>query len=48
MHIDHIIPLSQGGAKYDEDNLAWRCKTCHDAKTRREQRGMGVKSSKTT
>ena len=30
---DHIVPLSQGGAKYDMDNGQALCKTHHDLKT---------------
>lgn len=29
--IDHIKPMSQGGAKFDPDNLRAVCKTCHDS-----------------
>ena len=28
--IDHIKPMSQGGAKFDPDNLRAVCKACHD------------------
>jgi 5-methylcytosine-specific restriction endonuclease McrA len=27
--IDHIIPLSQGGAPYDRNNLRGLCRACH-------------------
>jgi len=33
IHVDHIIPLSKGGAKYDEDNLQMLCHSCHSKKT---------------
>jgi 5-methylcytosine-specific restriction endonuclease McrA len=33
---DHITPLSQGGAPYDEANLQELCHTCHQRKTREE------------
>ena len=36
---DHIKPLQDGGAKYDESNLQCLCKRCHIAKTRAENRG---------
>ncbi len=36
IHIDHITPLAQGGAKYDPDNLQPLCKWCHGRKTRAE------------
>ena len=26
---DHIVPLQDGGAKYDDDNLQPLCRTCH-------------------
>ena len=37
--IDHIVPLSMGGAKYDEDNLQPCCNACNVAKGRRVIRG---------
>jgi 5-methylcytosine-specific restriction protein A len=36
--VDHIIPMAQGGAKYDEENLQALCKSCHDKKTAKENR----------
>jgi 5-methylcytosine-specific restriction endonuclease McrA len=30
--IDHVIPLSKGGNKYDESNLVIACKTCNKKK----------------
>ena len=35
---DHIMPLSQGGAKYDLDNTQSLCKPCHSRKTMNETR----------
>lgn len=35
--VDHIVPLSKGGAKYDHDNLQALCKPCHTAKTLKDQ-----------
>ena len=35
---DHIIPLSQGGAKYDLDNTQSLCHSCHSRKTATETR----------
>ncbi len=29
---DHITPLAQGGAKYDEANLQTLCRACNSAK----------------
>lgn len=28
--VDHITPMSKGGAKFDPDNLRAVCKPCHD------------------
>ena len=28
-HVDHIIELSQGGAKYDPDNARASCRSCN-------------------
>ena len=32
-HVDHIVPLSLGGKKFDEANLQALCKRCHSRKT---------------
>ena len=29
LEVDHIIPLSKGGAKYDTKNLQVLCRSCH-------------------
>jgi 5-methylcytosine-specific restriction enzyme A len=34
--VDHIVPLSQGGAAYDADNLQALCSRCHQRKTAHE------------
>lgn len=31
--VDHITPLSLGGAKYEESNLQALCLSCHSKKT---------------
>jgi len=31
--VDHIIPLSRGGARLDPANLQGLCETCHNRKT---------------
>lgn len=31
--IDHIVPISAGGAPLDERNLMTMCKSCHDRKS---------------
>lgn len=36
--VDHIIPIAQGGAVLDETNLQPLCRSCHNRKTRNEQR----------
>jgi 5-methylcytosine-specific restriction enzyme A len=33
VEVDHIKPVSLGGAFWDESNWAARCKSCHSAKT---------------
>lgn len=35
-HADHVVPIAQGGAKYDVANGACRCIKCHSRKTARE------------
>lgn len=32
--VDHIVPISKGGAEYDRDNLQALCISCHNRKTR--------------
>lgn len=39
-HVDHVIPLEDGGTDAD-GNLACRCSSCHGRKTRREQGAKG-------
>lgn len=35
--VDHIVPLSEGGARLDHDNLQSLCRPCHNRKTARER-----------
>ena len=35
VHLDHIVPLSQGGTD-DDDNLQILCVPCHEDKTKEE------------
>ena len=32
-HVDHIIPISQGGSGFDQSNLQVLCRRCHGRKT---------------
>jgi len=34
--VDHVIPIREGGGKFDEDNCQTLCQTCHNRKTARE------------
>ncbi len=34
--VDHIVPLRQGGDKWDDGNLQSLCKPCHGKKTAEE------------
>ena len=36
-HADHILPVSQGGERYDIDNGQTLCCSCHSSKTMRER-----------
>ena len=38
-HVDHRIPLRQGGASFDWANLVSLCRPCHSSKTQCEQAG---------
>jgi len=38
-HIDHIIPISRGGAPLDLANLQSLCLSCHNRKTNMMDRG---------
>jgi 5-methylcytosine-specific restriction endonuclease McrA len=35
---DHIIPIEQGGERYDLDNLQSLCESCHNRKSAKEGR----------
>ena len=39
--VDHIIPMSNGGARLDRNNLQSLCKSCHSKKTANEDGGFG-------
>ena len=36
-HADHVVPVSEGGARYDVANGQCLCVRCHGKKTRAEQ-----------
>lgn len=38
-HVDHWVPLAQGGAPYDDSNLVHLCHSHHSRKTALEQSG---------
>lgn len=40
--VDHIVPLSQGGAEYDLANLRGICSGCHALKSGRESVARGT------
>ena len=40
LEVDHIIPISEGGAMYDMANLQTLARACHIEKTRIENRGV--------
>lgn len=46
LHVDHIIPMSQGGAEDDEDNLQCLCVDCNQAKGWVESQGLQVDDPK--
>lgn len=37
--VDHVVPLKDGGARFDRDNLQPLCVSCHNRKTARETAG---------
>lgn len=45
LEIDHIIPIYQGGSKYDFANLQTLCRDCHFAKSSQEQAAAGLGKS---
>lgn len=38
-HVDHRMPIAQGGDKWSEDNLVSLCASCHSRKTMCERTG---------
>ena len=45
LHADHVVPITQGGARYDVANGEARCVRCHGRKTRREQNATALPRS---
>jgi len=46
-HADHVVPIVQGGARYDVANGRCLCIRCHGRKTRQEQNdGRGCRSGR--
>jgi 5-methylcytosine-specific restriction endonuclease McrA len=41
LHADHVMPISQGGDRYDTGNGQARCASCHARKTVRERENGG-------
>jgi len=37
--VDHIVPIKEGGARFDRSNLQPLCVACHNRKTARETAG---------
>lgn len=46
--VDHIVPLEDGGARLDKDNLQPLCRDCHAVKTAEDlqRRRMGIRGGK--
>lgn len=40
--VDHIVAIAKGGSVSDLNNLMPLCKSCHSAKTVREDGGLGM------
>ena len=38
LEVDHVQPLHKGGARFDPENLAACCRSCHITKTAEENR----------
>ena len=39
LEVDHVTPLSRGGAPYDKANLQCLCRSCHIGKSAAERHG---------
>lgn len=38
LEVDHIVPLSEGGSKWDAGNVQVLCKACHELKSDQDRR----------
>ncbi len=43
--VDHLVSISQGGAKYDPQNMATMCATCHNRKSAMEKNGLPIQNA---
>lgn len=44
--VDHIVPLTRGGARLDPDNLQGLCAVCHSRKTATEDSRFAMKGTR--
>lgn len=42
MHLDHIVPLTEGGARLDPDNVRWLCHHHHSQREGYGRKGVEV------
>lgn len=47
-HVDHIIPMAQGGPKWSHSNMQALCASCHGRKTATHDGGFGHAASSPT
>ena len=40
--VDHLVSITNGGAKYDPQNMATMCATCHNRKSALEGHGLEI------
>lgn len=41
-HVDHVIPLAEGGARLDPDNLRAACRWCNLSRNRGRQQALAA------
>lgn len=44
--VDHVVPITEGGAPFDPDNCQTLCRGCHIAKTRVENQREPTKAER--